>query len=129
MQNDDPDFVPDKLHGKACARCGKFKPFTEYFKRGKNSSNYHAYCKACHSDPFKYERIICPHCAAKICFFGIDPDGAVIRTKSNIIAQLRKDIKRELKLKKAKRVVTTTDSSAPVEPDLRDLFKNKGDTK
>ena len=103
MNNEDPDYVPDPPEGKQCAFCGKFKPLTDYHRRGKKSKYYHAYCKSCHSDPFKYERISCPNCGGRICFFAVDTNNNLIKQKSNIIAQLKKEVRRELKVNKKRK--------------------------
>lgn len=116
MTNDDPDYVPDPPKDtKWCPKCEKFKPKTEFWQRGTNAKYRHSYCKQCHSDTFKYEKIVCPHCSGRLCFFGIDKDSKVIQQKATIINKLKKDTLKE-SVKESKKT-----KKKPVK-NLKDLF-------
>lgn len=92
------EFTPDPpVADKFCRRCGKWKAFTEFYKRGGKSAYLAAYCKDCHLKPFEYERIICPHCKEKIAFFGFDSKHNVVAQKSDILKRLRKEAKKKEK--------------------------------
>jgi hypothetical protein len=90
----------DESKMKICPKCGISKPLTEYFKRGAKSHYYAGYCKACHSKPFHYEKIVCPHCEQKIAFFGVDASDRLIHHRSTIINKLMREIRTDKKAKK-----------------------------
>lgn len=103
MANEDERFVPDGPNPgreKYCHKCEKWKPLSEYFKRGKDSKYYHGYCKDCHKSPFQYDRIICPHCKNKIMFFGLDVHNKIVKQKSDFVKRLTREIKQETTSKK-----------------------------
>ena len=93
---------PDK-EDRFCKKCQQWKPITEFWKRGAKSKYYAAYCKNCHSKPFEYESIHCPHCKGRIVFFGLDTDGNVVKQKSEILAKLKNEAKESLKAKNVKK--------------------------
>lgn len=114
------EFVPDEpIKEKYCQRCNHWKALTEFFKRGKKSKYYAAYCKDCHDKPFKYEKIVCPHCKEKIAFYGIDTKGNFVKSKNDILVRLRKEAKQQIKanLEKKKAVKKTADLKKVFEDD------------
>jgi hypothetical protein len=100
---DDDIPEPPAATQKQCKKCGLYKPYSEFFKRGKASKYHHAYCKSCHSQPYDYEKIVCPHCKEKIAFVGIDFSGAVVNKDSTILRKLKKQVKNETKRKYVKK--------------------------
>lgn len=120
MEDDIEGRIPGTPGGrqKYCRKCGQWKPLTEYFKRGSKSKYYAGYCKSCHSEPFRYERIVCPHCKNKIGFFGIDLHGKVVKQKSTIISKLKKELRHELKNKKKRKP-----KAEEIEQNLKDILK------
>lgn len=93
---------PDKEE-KFCKKCQLWKPLTEFWKRGSKSKYYAGYCKQCHTKPFEYESIHCPHCKAKITFFGIDGSGNITRQKSAILNKLKNEAKEAIKVRNVKK--------------------------
>lgn len=113
MNNDDNEHIPDPGKQKQCSYCGKIKPLTEFYSRGKKSKLLAAYCKECHVKPFKDERILCPHCKNKIYFIGVDAQGSIMKTKGNLVKRMKMELKRKNRKKK----------EATQPKPLKDIFK------
>lgn len=109
--------APD-VEQKFCKKCQQWKNIDEFFKRGAKSKYYAAYCKNCHSKPFEYESIHCPHCKGRVVFFGLDTDGNVVKQKSAILNKLKDEAKESLKKKNVKK--DAEDLKAKL--DLKDFF-------
>ena len=119
---DEPD-PPDHSNEKFCKKCNMYKPLTEFYKRGSKKGSYYAgYCKVCHTAPFKYDGIRCPHCKEKIHFFGVNPDGSIAEQRR----EAAKDIVKELQQDVSKATVVTEEVKKPVAKNIKnvkDLFK------
>lgn len=93
MIDDDNEVIPDPPadadpKAKWCPRCGKWKPETEFFRRGK-SQRLHGYCKLCHNQNIHREKIRCPHCREQIVFLGLDKDDNIVKDKvNNVLSKL-----------------------------------------
>lgn len=97
---------------KICQRCGQYKTLDSFWKRGKSSKFFHGYCKECHSKPWNYDKITCPHCKNRIAFFGIDTHGNLVSKKSELLKKLKKEATQKVNKKKKE----------PVN-DLKDIFE------
>lgn len=119
----DPDLEkyvpppPDKEQ-RFCKKCQQWKDISEFWKRGAKSKYYAAYCKNCHSKPFEYESIHCPHCKGRVVFFGLDSDGNVVKQKSQILNKLKNEAKEAVK----KRNVKKEQAELKVKKELKDIF-------
>ncbi len=120
----DPDLEkyvppPPDIEQKFCKKCMQWKSTDDFFKRGGKSRYLAGYCKNCHSQPFKYEAICCPHCKEKITFFGISKGGEIVKQKSEILAKLKK----EAKASSLKRVEKAEkEKVATTKKDLKGIF-------
>lgn len=119
-EDDEQEGKPAKppVTEKQCNKCGKVKPIEEFYSRGKDAKYKAAYCKDCHTKPFLYERIVCPHCNGRICFFGLDENGNIQKQKSEILDKLKKEAKQEIKLKKSKKKI----DSIPENKNIKGIF-------
>lgn len=113
MQMDTWEPPPPDKEQKFCKKCATWKDLDQFHKRGGKSPYLAGYCKACHTQPYKYEAICCPHCKEKITFFGVDKVGNVVRQKNEILAKLRKEAKLKGPVK---------EEQAKVNKALKDIF-------
>lgn len=97
---------------KYCQHCGEWKPLTEFYKRSEKSKYLSAYCKPCHTRPYKNERFNCPHCSGKIYLIGVDEQGNVVKKKNTLVTRLKKELRTTNKKKKK-----------PVEKPIKDFLK------
>lgn len=110
--HDDP---PEKQ--KYCRRCQTWQPVTNFYFRSSTSSHRAAYCKKCHTKPFRDEKIRCPHCKKCIVFLGIDEKKNVVRSNSSFGRRIKRDLGKKNQLtEKRKRKVKQDEN------DIRKLF-------
>lgn len=98
---DDNEIIPDAPadvdpKAKWCARCGKWKSEDEFFRKNK-SGRLHGYCKLCHNQDVKHEKIRCPHCRELIVFIGLDQHDNIVKHKSELVTKLVREARAILK--------------------------------